>query len=46
MIIDIIVIFKFYLSCYSIDNVGVRIRYPFLNTDTPYYNTDTLYTIR
>ena len=46
MIIDIIVILKFYLIFNSIDNGGVRIRYPFPNTDTLCYNTDTLYTTR
>ena len=42
MIIDIIVILKLYLFCYSIDN-GVHIRYPCPNTYTLWYNTDTLY---
>ena len=41
MIIDIIVILKFNLSFNSIDNGGVRIRYPCPNTDTLCYNTDT-----
>ena len=42
MIIDIIVILKFYLIFNSIDNGGVRIQYPCPNTDTLCYNTDTL----
>ena len=42
MIIDIIVIFKFYLIFNSIDNGGVRIRYPCSNTDTSCYNTKTV----
>ena len=46
MIIDIIVILKVYLIFNSIDNGGVRIRYPCTNTDTVCYNTDTLYTTR
>ena len=33
MIIDIIVILKYYLSFNSIGNGGVRIRYPFQNID-------------
>ena len=37
MIIDIIVILKCYLIIYSIDNEGVRIRYPCPNTDTLCY---------
>ena len=43
MIIDIIEILKLYLTFNSIDNVGVRIRYPCPNTETLCYNTDTLY---
>ena len=46
MIIDIIVNLKFNLIFYSLDNEGVRIRYPCHNTDTMCYNTDTLYTTR
>ena len=42
MIIDIIVILKFYLIFGSIDNGGVRIRYSCPNTDTMYYNTDSV----
>ena len=42
MIIDIIVILKFYLIFNSIDNGGVRIRYPCPNTDTLCYNTDSV----
>ena len=46
MIIDIIVILKLYLYFNSIDNWGVRIRYPYPDMDTLCYNTDTLYTTR
>ena len=46
MIIDIIVILKFYFTFYSIDKGGVRIRCPCPNTDTLCYNTGTLYTTR
>ena len=46
MIIDIMVILTFYLVFYSIDNGGVRIRYPCSNMDTICYNTDTTYTTR
>ena len=42
MIIDIVVILKFILYFYSIDNGGVHIRYPCPNTDTPCYNTEPL----
>ena len=47
MIIDIIVIFKLYLIVlsyliFSIDNGGVCIRYPYPNTDTLCYNTDSV----
>ena len=50
MIIDIIVIFKFY----SIDNGGVCMRYVYMyiciyscpNNDALCYNTDTLYTTK
>ena len=47
MIIDIIVIFKYYLIFYSVDNGvpvgGVRIRYSYPNTDTLCYNMDPIY---
>ena len=48
MIIYIIVIltFHFIYNFNSKDSGGVRIRYPCPNTDTLYYNTDTLYTTR
>ena len=46
MLIDIIVILNFIISFNSIDNEGVRIRYPCPNMDTLYYNTHTLYTTR
>ena len=42
MIIDIIVILKVYLIFNFIDNGGVRIRYPFPNTETLCYNTDSV----
>ena len=43
MIIDIIVILKFNFIFYSIYNGNIRIRYPYPNTDTLCYNTNTLY---
>ena len=43
MIIDIIMILKFYLNIYFIDNGGIRIRYPCPNTITLY---TTRYTTR
>ena len=46
MIIDIIVILKFYLTFYPIYKGVVHIQYPFPNTDTLCYNTYTLYTTR
>ena len=49
MIIDIIVILKFYLIFLFnriIPNGGVRIRYPCPITGTLCYNTDTLYITR
>ena len=51
MIIDIVVILKLYLIFNSIDNRGVRIRYPYPNTNTcviirtPYIILDKLYII-
>ena len=46
MIKNIIDILKLYLIFYSIDNGDVRIRYPYPNTETLYYNSDTILNTR
>ena len=47
MIIDIIMIlFHLFIQKITLIIKGVRICYPCPNTDTLYYNTDTLYTTR